>query len=305
MTFFESSALTIDALRIALIKNRKIMESGDDRSGDDEKNASISLMIKDYQSGKLTGNDLAQMVLSGEITKTDRRKITKQAKKSTKSSTPNTTEKKPKEKLTKEERNEKFKKIFEEKREKEKSKTMICLGCRKRGHVFKNCPLAKSNIGICFNCGLNTHTLKDCPSPRGSKLKFAHCFICSKSGHIAKDCPENANGLYPNGGCCHICLQKTHLVRDCPQRTEEDRLEFSKKRELELEDEKLGPRIGQLAATDGRNGGDDIDFYIEDNGNDVESDDDNDVKPKKAKKSRSSKSDSDKSSKKKKHRSDL
>ena len=86
-----------------------------------------------------------------------------------------------------------------------------------------------------------------CPLPRAKTLKYAKCFICSKSGHISKDCPENANGLYPKGGCCHICLQKTHLVRDCPERTEED-AEQHRKRKLLDEDNKLGPRIGEVTA---------------------------------------------------------
>lgn len=35
------------------------------------------------------------------------------------------------------------------------------------------------------------------------ELPYAQCFICGVQGHLSSQCPENANGLYPSGGCCH------------------------------------------------------------------------------------------------------
>ena len=144
-------------------------------------------------------------------------------------------------------------------------------------------------IELCFNCGSNEHTLKNCNQPRdkNGKLKFANCFICKRDGHIARDCPENANGLYPNGGCCHICLQKTHLVKDCPERTEEDK-EMYRLKKMKEEDEKNGIRINGLT-DDSYKGGDDIlldnndDYNNDDDNNDNDNDNDN-KKKKKSKK---------------------
>lgn len=200
-------------------------------------------------NNEINGSKLAEMVERNEISKQERRRITKisHAIEKTKSLTKRqlerraTKEKKMLPKLTKEDRKRKYHDELEREREKESANFTICLGCRKRGHFLKDCPkLTKRearkeeiNNQICFNCGSKDHTLKNCPDPRdpSGSLPFASCFICKQKGHISRDCPENANGLYPNGGCCHICFQKTHLAKDCPDRTEEHEREFQKKRE--------------------------------------------------------------------------
>jgi hypothetical protein len=264
----------------------------------------IQHLAQQLQEGELDGTALAKMFESGEITKTERRKITKinQKKKKEAANLPvelterqklrlAIKEKKSLPKLSKEERKRKFTQDLNDEREAEKSRHIECLGCRKKGHMLKDCPDAESNknvAGHCFNCGSTEHALRHCPQPNdGKALKFAKCFICGGVGHISKACPENGNGLYPRGGCCHICLQKTHLVRDCPERTEEHaeqhRLKLAKE-----EDAALGPRIGSTVDDSGKTGGDDDDFGHLEVGGDQDSDDEEGAggKKKKSKKSK-------------------
>lgn len=214
---------------------------------------SVEVLAQRYRNGEITGEVLGSMVLSGELSKGDRRKVVKLASKLPEKNELTDRQKlrletKQKKMLPKMSRDDRVKKyvtgVLEAEREKAKEKFAVCLGCRKKGHLLKNCPEAKKEVGICFNCGSTQHALRACPLPRGKTLQYAKCFVCNQSGHISKDCPENANGLYPKGGCCHICLQKTHLVKDCPDRTEED-AENHRKRKLKEEDDRLGPRIGE------------------------------------------------------------
>lgn len=265
----------------------------------EEENQRLSELSRRYHEGDIDGHMLANMVESGEITKTDRRKIVKLKKQLEMKSKVTLTErqklrlevkeKKSRPKLTKEERKKKFQAAtLEEEREEAKSKFAICLGCRKRGHLLKNCPEAKKEVGICFNCGSSGHALRACPKPRGPVLKFAKCFVCGNTGHISRECPENANGLYPKGGCCHICLQKTHLVKDCPLRTEEDAAKY-RKRKLDEEDAELGPRIGEVVDSNTIGGADYEPISIETTYDEGEDDDDESKKPKKKKKKTSKK----------------
>ena len=196
----------------------------------------------------------------------------------------------PKTRMTAEERREKFSDLDEQQMEREKdaSQYVICLGCRQRGHYLKDCPetqyssharaggsssYGNNNYGddnsaagaggalekpglICFNCGARDHALRACTAPRDpkGKLPYATCFVCNGKGHLSRDCPENANGLYPKGGCCHICLQKDHLVKDCPARTEEDKANWiaeQEKKAREKEEKALGPKISGLTADEG------------------------------------------------------
>ncbi len=253
------------------------------------------------------------MVADGLMSKAERRRITKQASKPVKILTERqklrleVKAKKALPKLTRDERRQKYLELeLINDREKEQERYAICLGCRERGHVLKNCP--NKNVikydarnEICFNCGSKEHALRACPLPKKmGHLPFANCFICKNNGHIARDCPENPNGLYPNGGCCHICLQKTHLVRDCPERTEEDK-EYAKRKRQELEDQEKGIRMKGLTANGNVHGdtlGDEVEIesYKQTNDDDIDENDDddddsdNDKKRKKKKSSKSSKS---------------
>lgn len=256
-----------------------------------ERATDLSDMISKFRKGELNGENLSKMVAAGTLSKSERRFIAKKASK------PEPTPRQllrqevkakkalPRGKLSKDQRRDKFSSVDEKEqaRLKDEANFTICLGCRKRGHFLKDCPkatVAASAVaavvdGICFNCGESDHTLKDCKKPRDrhGKLPFASCFICKRKGHIARDCDQNANGLYPQGGCCHICLQKTHLAKDCPERTEELKEEWARKREAQRqadEDKLLGPRVKGLV--DGA-GGDDMEFEggSEDEGDDQDS----------------------------------
>lgn len=189
--------------------------------------------------GEKTGIDLATMVQNNELSKADRRKISKYIKIHSNEDPSKLSDRqklrlavKEKKKQPRLSADERRKKYLDAMRDKQAAKSMICLACRRRGHLLKDCPnekvdfhgpLLTKGADICFNCGSKDHTLKDCKKHRdpGGALKFATCFVCKLMGHISKDCPSNPNGLYPNGGCCHICLLKTHLVKDCPQKREE------------------------------------------------------------------------------------
>jgi hypothetical protein len=246
---------------------------------------SVEALAQRYRDGEITGELLGSMVTAGELSKGDRRKIVKLATKLPESTELSerqklrliTKQKKSLPKMSKDDRVKKYVTgVIETEREKAKEKFAVCLGCRKKGHILKNCPEAKKEVGICFNCGSIEHALRACPLPRSNTLKFAKCFVCNQSGHISKDCPENANGLYPKGGCCHICLQKTHLVKDCPDRTEED-AENHRKRKMKEEDDRLGPRIGETEGDgDAALGGDyyDVSFGKTTGGQDDEGDGD-------------------------------
>jgi hypothetical protein len=215
-----------------------------------------------YRNKELTGDDLSRMVLSNEISKSERRKVVKIASKPPKILSQRqmlrqeVKMKKMLPKISSEERKRKYLSDIEAEREKKAANFVTCLGCRKRGHNLKNCPNTNSSSNICFNCSSSEHSLRHCTEKRDPSgfLPYAKCFICYKMGHLSKDCAENPNGLYPKGGCCHICLQKTHLVKDCPERTEEDK-EKAKRQRLE-EDILLGPRIGFKKTND--NEGDDF-----------------------------------------------
>lgn len=100
---------------------------------------------------------------------------------------------------------------------------LVCLGCRKKGHVLKDCPDQgalgdKGGAFCCYNCGSTEHGIHACPEPQiGSGFSFASCFVCNSKGHLSRDCPKNAqHGLYPRGGGCKRCGSTAHFVKDCP-----------------------------------------------------------------------------------------
>lgn len=262
----------------------------------------LEKLVLQYVQEEICGNTLAKMYEKGEITKGERRKILKLAMKKRVEAAPKelserqkqrlaVKEKKALPKLSKEDRKRKYTQDILDSREEAKSKHMECLGCRKKGHMLKDCPNARErngSSGHCFNCGSADHALRNCPHPiDGKALKFAKCFICGGVGHISKACPENANGLYPKGGCCHICLQKTHLVKDCPQRTEEDAERHRRQKQAE-QDAALGPRIGLTVDDENKLGGDYDDFDIASNSNESDAGDES-AKLEKSKKLKKSK----------------
>ena len=154
-----------------------------------------------------------------------------------------TKEKKFQPKLSKDDRKRKYQEqLIDKPREQEAARHLICLNCKKKGHMLKDCPLGvvptkvddskaitsneicKPIIDIkrqiCYNCGKYDHALRTCKLPRNPNgiLPFATCFICKQSGHISRDCKENPNGCYPNGGCCLVCSSKYHFAKDCPDK---------------------------------------------------------------------------------------
>jgi cofilin len=269
-------------------------------------------LSKKYARKELSGQDLAAMVADGTITKADRRKICKFAVKPPKAALELTArqllrqqvkEKKSLPRMSKEERRAKFcTNQLEEEREAAKSMFLVCLGCRKRGHMLKNCPNAhkvslEEKSLLCFNCGSTFHALRNCPEPQLERgvLPFATCFICKQRGHLSRDCPENANGLYPNGGCCHICLQKTHLVKDCPEKPPDDRKrKFNDENELYCEE----VNVGNDTNTGGDDLGYDLDAATSREAEEEEDDDSDSDRPKKKKSKKDKKDKKDKKQKK-------
>jgi len=172
-------------------------------------------LVETFLAGKITGKDLALLVANNEITKSERRKITKIVKQrqgltDRQRQRLEVKAKKSLPKISREERRQRIFSKLELEREQNKDKFTVCLGCRKKGHALKNCPNKKDDVNICFNCGSADHALRHCQLPKDSTgyLPYSKCFYCNKMGHLSRDCPENPNGLYPHGGCCHICLQK-------------------------------------------------------------------------------------------------
>ena len=275
--------------------------------------------------GNLSGEDLKRMFENGEISKGERRQVVKFAskpipkEKSARQLLRDEVRQKkqqPREKLSRDERKQKYSDIdkVEQEREKNAANFTICLGCRKRGHYLKDCPKLANNgtalsdprqtshvIGsnegqsqlICFNCGSTEHALRACDRPKKAdgQLPFATCFLCKKKGHLSRDCPENTHGIYAKGGACHNCGSTAHLARDCPERSEEDKLKWLAQQEMEkqkAEDKLYGPRIAGLSTKEEELvGGDALgDDFV---GNNVDSDyDDGDGsrKPRKRQKKR-------------------
>ncbi|KAL7067523.1 hypothetical protein ACR3K2_20020 [Cryptosporidium serpentis] len=114
------------------------------------------------------------------------------------------------------------------------NKNLVCLCCRKKGHLMADCRNYKENnlkreseskillddkqLHKCFNCGEEGHTLRDCKKLRidDSVLPFASCFKCGEYGHIVAYCPQNDIGsVYPKGGSCNICGSVKHLAKNC------------------------------------------------------------------------------------------
>ncbi|GMT15122.1 hypothetical protein PFISCL1PPCAC_6419, partial [Pristionchus fissidentatus] len=116
-----------------------------------------------------------------------------------------------------------------------------CFNCRKRGHVFADCPEKKKKLdegtGICFKCGSMEHAIYKCP--KKDKIKgFPHatCFICNTRGHLSRDCEKNDKGIYIDGGSCGLCGSKMHLRKNCDKQ--------ALKEENELEKEKTSKKEG-------------------------------------------------------------
>jgi hypothetical protein len=207
-------------------------------SHNSEKQASMSAEAPCY----LQGIDVTT------LSKTERRRLTRQAKKALKPQKAEGKQPVVKAKLTKADRKEKFTALAVKAREKQQKREqqrnggqpawdssdskntdkLYCLSCRGKGHVVKDCKKARPNTtGMCFNCGSTEHALHNCKEKRDKSgaLPYASCFVCNQKGHISAQCPQNEHGIYPKGGCCKICSSKQHLASQCPGRGgENDRM---------------------------------------------------------------------------------
>ena len=173
---------------------------------------------------------------------------------------------KPKPKMTKEERREKYTAIARDRRDKRvdrnRDKDIICYRCRKKGHSADKCTSAeggdvnkKKGGNICYKCGSTEHRLQQCakikPYLKGQsntpkidfgklgELPFAKCYVCNESGHLSGYCPKG-NGILPDGGTCRVCGEGGHIAKNCPKNKKDDDSVASEKSvtiEQYLEDE--------------------------------------------------------------------
>ena len=68
-----------------------------------------------------------------------------------------------------------------------KTKTVVCINCKERGHVMKDCPSLDKREVYCYSCGSRSHTYKQCTD---SGFAHAVCFFCNQTGHLAKHCTQ-------------------------------------------------------------------------------------------------------------------
>ena len=197
-----------------------------------------------YRKAEITGAELAELEKSGTISKTDRRKIVKTAAKAPKELTQRqkhrleVKEKKsqPRKKLSYEERKEKYSDVDDKIKERyaEASTHVVCLGCRKRGHYLKDCPLAASGQfdgsgdggARRYGSSSSAHMV---PSASASASAIAAtssgnggtgmsiCFNCGSSDHALRACPvpRCEKGVLKYASC-FVCKAMGHISRDCP-----------------------------------------------------------------------------------------
>ena len=90
---------------------------------------------------------------------------------------------------------------------------LVCINCKDRGHVIKNCPLLDKKEVYCYSCSSRTHTYRECDK---TGFEFAVCFYCSATGHLASQCTQNPKpGVFPKGGSCHKCGSVWHMAKNC------------------------------------------------------------------------------------------
>ena len=90
---------------------------------------------------------------------------------------------------------------------------LVCINCKERGHVIKNCPMLDKREVYCYSCSSRSHTYRECDK---TGFELAVCFYCSGTGHLASQCSQNPNpGIYPKGGSCHKCGSIWHQAKNC------------------------------------------------------------------------------------------
>jgi hypothetical protein len=208
-----------------------------------------------YQKNELSGAQLAELEKAGTISKTDRRKIVKLAHKPPPKELTarqklrlEVKEKKaqPRKKLSYEERKEKYSDVDERVKERydDAASKVICLGCRKRGHFLKDCPLAlKGHFdGSASGSGGDSKrnakaspfsSAADSQSATSSDVSAAVaaasssgnggtggsiCFNCGSADHALRACPvpRSEKGILKYASC-FVCKAMGHLSRDCPK----------------------------------------------------------------------------------------
>ncbi|KAG5188118.1 hypothetical protein JKP88DRAFT_206822 [Tribonema minus] len=167
------------------------------------------------------------------LSKSERRRLTKEAKKALKAkqvAKGEAPQKASKPTITKEQRRERFTAIAKKRREKERRRDerrgviksgarggagrddggnratgdaegaankLYCLGCRGKGHLIKDCKKATARAAsvVCYRCGSTEHTLKGCPEEARARDKRAVTTFAT----------------------CFVCGERGHLSAACAQ----------------------------------------------------------------------------------------
>jgi hypothetical protein len=218
----------------------------------------LATFVARYLANDLSGAQLAELEKAGTISKTDRRKIVKLAHKPPPKELTarqklrlEVKEKKaqPRKKLSYDERKEKYSDVDERVKERydDAASKVVCLGCRKRGHFLKDCPLALSGqFDGSGGGGDSKRNSKASPFSSGAADSKAPssavaanasaavavaasssgnggtggsiCFNCGSSDHALRACPvpRSEKGVLKYASC-FVCKAMGHISRDCPR----------------------------------------------------------------------------------------